>query len=110
MAYLVHLHMEGKGLTKLNPPKEVEVYTNEYKEESDAVAKFMSEYIHPAGPTMGDGPADGIIWTTILAEFNAWKRNNEIAKASAQELRKRLEQDYGKLPSGGWTSFRFGSS
>jgi len=110
MAYLVHLHMEGKGLTKLNPPKEVEVYTNEYKEESDAVAKFMSEYIHPAGPTMGDGPADGIIWTTILAEFNAWKRNNEIAKASAQELRKRLEQDYGKLPNGGWTSFRFGSS
>ena len=110
MAYLVHLHMEGKGLTKLNPPKEVEVYTNEYKEESDAVAKFMSEYIHPAGPTMGDAPADGILWTTILAEFNAWKRNNEITKASAQELRKRLEQEHGKLPSGGWTSFHFGSS
>lgn len=110
MAYLVHLHMEGKGLTKLNTPKEVDVYTNEYKEESDGVAKFMSEYIHPAGPTMGDAPADGIPWITILAEFNAWKRNNEIAKASATELRKRLEKDYGKLPSGGWTSFRFGSS
>jgi hypothetical protein len=59
---------------------------------------------------MGDAPADGIPWITILAEFNAWKRNNEIAKASATELRKRLEKDYGKLPSGGWTSFRFGSS
>ena len=110
MAYLVHLHMEGKGLTKLTPPKEVEAYTNEYKEESDGVAKFMSEYIHPAGPTTGDGPADGISWTMILAEFNAWKRSNDIAKASVVELRKRLEKEYGKLPSGGWTSFRFGSS
>ena len=70
----------------------------------------MSEYIHPAEPTMGDGPAEGTSWSLILAEFNAWKRSNDITKASVQELRKRLEKDHGKPPSGGWTTFRFGSS
>ena len=113
MAYLVHLFTEGKGLTKLNPPKEVDAYTNEYKEDSDSIAKFMSEYFHapaePAAPS-GDGPAEPVLWTTIQAAFHDWRRNNEIRSGSIQDLRKRVDAEYGKKPvRGGWVNFRFGN-
>ena len=103
MSYLVHLYTAGKGLTKLNPPKEVDAYTNDYKEDSDSIAKFMVEYCHE--PT---GETEGTLWTTVMATFHEWKRSNEIGKGSVQDLKKRFEIDYGKLPSGGWTNFQFG--
>lgn len=109
MAYLVHLYTEGKGLTKLNPPKEVEAYTNEYKEDSDSIAKFMSERFHEAVPRIpGGAPPEPVLWTTIMIAFQEWKRNNEVKNGGIQELKKRVESEYGKLPSGGWTNFVFG--
>jgi len=112
MAYLVHLYTEGKGLHKLVPPKEVDAYTNEYKEDSDAIAKFMTEFFHPLEPQAGDGPVEGVTWSHIQSEFARWKRENE-AKGSAPELRKRIEIQYGVLPKNshaGWTNFRFGQN
>jgi P4 family phage/plasmid primase-like protien len=110
MAYLVHLFKEGKGLAKLTPPQEVEAYTNEYKEESDGIAKFMAEYFHVSEIPRGDEPGEGVHWTTIQAAFAQWKRDNE-SRASAVELRKRVETQYGALPKGshdGWMNFSFG--
>lgn len=112
MSYLVHLYTEGKGLHKLIPPKEVDAYTNEYKEDSDAIAKFMSEFFHPLEPQAGDGPVDGVTWSYIQSEFARWKRENE-ARGSAPELRKRIDVQYGLLPKNchtGWTNFRFGQN
>jgi putative DNA primase/helicase len=112
MAYLVHLYTEGKGLHKLVPPKEVDAYTNEYKEDSDAIAKFMTEFFHPLEPPSGDGPVEGVTWSHIQSEFARWKRENE-AKGSAPELRKRIEIQYGVLPKNshaGWMNFRFGQN
>ena len=109
MAYLIHLHMEGKGLTRLTPPKDVEKYTNEYKEESDAIARFMGEFFHTNEETVTD-PAEEyekVSWTEIATSFKDWKRQNEVS-VGIQELRKRIETLYGKLPAGGWASFRFG--
>jgi phage/plasmid-associated DNA primase len=110
MAYLVHLHKEGKGLTKLSPPKEVDAYTNEYKEESDAIARFMSEHFHPTEEATTDpnGGYERVPWAEIANTFKEWKRQNEV-QVGVQELRKRVEETYGKLPSGGWTAFRFGT-
>ena len=48
--------------------------------------------------------------------FNEWKRANDIqrfgvgASASGAELKKRMEAAYGKVPSGGWTSFQLGDA
>jgi putative DNA primase/helicase len=109
MAYLIHLHTEGRGLTKLTPPKEVDAYTNEYKEESDAIARFMSEFMHPVEGAVTD-PVEGyekVSWNEIATTFKEWKRQNEV-NVGVQELRKRVETAYGKLPSGGWSTFRFG--
>ena len=109
MSYLVHLYVEGKGLSKLNPPREVDAYTNEYKEDSDAIAKFMSEYFRETDISTGSTP-DAVAWTTIMATFHEWKRSNEVRSGGVQDLRKRIESMYGKMPTGGWTSFRFNES
>jgi len=111
MAYLVHLHMENKGLTNLSPPKEVDAYTNEYKVESDAIARFLGEYVHPLETAVTD-PTEGyekVTWTAILVAFKEWKRQNEMYAATVVELKKRVETLYGKAPHGGWSSFRFGT-
>lgn len=110
MAYLVHLYKEGKGLTKLVPPQEVEAYTNEYKEESDAIAKFMGDYFHAHDGNDVPGQAyEHVTWTSITTTFHEWKRSNEVTKGGVQELRKRVDAMYGKMPTGGWTNFRFGT-
>jgi phage/plasmid-associated DNA primase len=111
MAYLVHLHKEGKGLTKLAPPKEVDAYTQEYKVESDTIAKFITDYIHGPEQQPGDPEVeipDPVSWSTITNTFREWKRANEVRSGSTDELRKRLETTYGKMPRNGWTAFRFG--
>lgn len=110
MAYLIHLHTEGKGLTRLAPPKEVDQYTNDYKEESDAIARFMGEYIHKNDDAVTN-PGEGyetVSWTEIANTFKEWKRQNEVHVGVA-DLRKRIVETYGKVPAGGWTAFRFGT-
>lgn len=110
MAYMVHLYKEGNGYHKLTPPEEVMAYTNEYKEESDVLARFMREYCRPL-ESKEDSVMEPITWTTVTTAFQEWKRTNEIGRGNATDLRKRIEAQYGKYPkSGGWTSFHFGSS
>lgn len=111
MAYLVHLYTEGSGLHGLVPPTEVDAYTQEYKVESDILARFLQEYFHPLETPPGDLP-DPVSWPTITATFQDWKRTNELGfrGGSATDLKKRIETQYGKTPRNGWTSFRFGPS
>jgi P4 family phage/plasmid primase-like protien len=111
MAYLTHMYTEGKGLHKLTPPKEVDAYTNEYKEDSDAIAKFMTEYFHAPEAPRGDEPGEGVHWTTIQAAFSQWKREIGESRGATTDLRKRVETQYGALPKGshdGWMNFSFG--
>jgi len=111
LAYLVHVFKEGKGWRKLTPPEEVMEYTNEYKEESDVIARFLREKIQPTDDAPVDAPADPVTKTSLNATFQDWKRSNEIiGRASTAELDKRMEVLYGKYPKNGWTSFRFAPS
>jgi phage/plasmid-associated DNA primase len=114
MSYLIHLYRAGGGLRKLSPPPEVDVFTNEYKEESDVIARFMREYIHPAfdaaGAPIGDGPPEPTTTTKLNETFKEWKRVNEIHAGNNLDLKKRIESAYGKYHMGGWTSFRFGQA
>ena len=112
MAYLIHLYKEGNGWHKLTPPQEVMAYTNEYKEESDVIARFIREYVHDVGTIIGDPDVmvpEPVSWNAVAQTFQNWKRENELAnRGSATELQKRLIGQFGKMPRGGWTSFRFG--
>jgi P4 family phage/plasmid primase-like protien len=108
IAYLIALYTEGSGYPKLKAPKEVDAYTQEYQQESDVVARFIAEMFHAEGMTPGELP-EAISWATITATFQEWKRSNELmGRGSATELKKRLETQFGKMPRGGWTAFRFG--
>lgn len=109
MSMLVALYKEGNGWRKMEPPKEVMEYTNEYHEESDAIAKFMNEYIHTDSETPGEAP-ETVLKQRIADTFREWKRSNEVIKGSVDELMKRIETQFGKYPRGGWTNFRLGSA
>ena len=107
MAYLVHLYKGAGGLHGIVPPEEVEVCTKEYKKESDVISQFIEEHCHAREGT----DVTQVSWkTNILPAFQEWKRNNEITRGSAPDLKKKLEERYGKHPRDGWTSFRFESS
>jgi len=116
MSYLIHLYTEGHGHTKLAPPTEVEQYINEYKGESDVIARFLSDYVHLIDKTTVEDPGmpaypEPVSWSTIANTFQTWKRENEVGnRGSATELKKRLVEAYDPMPRGGWTSFRFGPS
>jgi phage/plasmid-associated DNA primase len=105
---------EGNGHRKLTPPGKVMAYTSDYKEDNDAIAKFLREKIHvPQALAEGEERAS-ITWTSVQIMFNEWKRTNDVQRfgvgASGAELKKRLEAAHGKVPSGGWTSFRLGDA
>lgn len=113
MSYLIALYKEGNGWRKLTPPIEVMAYTNEYKEESDIIARFMREYFHAVEAT-GDPETSGtepVTWQSITATFQEWKRSNEVGnRGNVSDLKKRVEAQYGKYPRNGWISFRFGNA
>lgn len=112
LSYLVFLYTKGKGFRKLTPPEKVMEYTSEYKEDSDVIAKFLHEKIHVHPPLAEDEqPREPTSWTSITSSFSEWKRTNELmGKGTPAELKKRIETSYGKLPRGGWTSFRCGDA
>lgn len=112
LSYLVHLYIKGKGYRKLVPPEKVMEYTSEYKEDSDVIAKFIREKIHPQLPPAEDEPSPAPTkWGEISAEFVNWKRTNEpTSKAVTADLKKQLESTYGKAVGNRWTSFRCGDA
>jgi len=105
MAYLVHLYTEGKGLRNLVVPKEVDAYTSEYQEDSDVIAQFIREFIHPVDEPL----AEGTPWNAILATFNDWKRQNQFSRGSGTDLKKRIEASYTLVKGVGYNRFRFGA-
>jgi hypothetical protein len=89
--------------------------SNEYKEDSDVIAKFLREYIHPIDGATGDPDAELPDPTTkqmLTATFQDWKRSNEVSgRATTTDLLKRIESQFGKYPArSGWTSFRFATA
>jgi P4 family phage/plasmid primase-like protien len=112
LSYMVHLYIKGKGYRKLVPPEKVMEYTSEYKEDSDVIAKFIREKIHPQLSPPEDEPSPAPTkWGEISAEFVNWKRTNEpTSKAVTADLKKQLESTYGKAVGNRWTSFRCGDA
>ena len=105
LSYLVAVYKEGNGWRKIVPPAKVMEYTNEYQEESDVIARFIREFVHPLNPDIESEP---VTTGAMNRQLKEWKQNNEIFKGSPAELKKRMEVVYGKHPPTGWTSFRFG--
>jgi P4 family phage/plasmid primase-like protien len=108
MNYMIALFREGNGFRKLTPPEKVLQYTNEYKDETDVIGRFIREYVHE----LEEGEEiKGVTTGEMNRAFQDWKRENQLFQGSTTELRTRIEATYGKFPGrAGWTSFRFGAA
>jgi P4 family phage/plasmid primase-like protien len=98
LAYLVYLLKEQRG-QKINPPGKVLEYTDEYRNDTDGIAKFLSEKTEPF-------EGEPLVKAQLQSVFKQWKIQNEQLSLSLPDLTKRLIERYGKMPTGGWTNFR----
>jgi phage/plasmid-associated DNA primase len=103
LSYLVTILREGKGFYKLPTPAKVLEYTNEYKHDTDGIAKFLNEKTE----AFRDGDeVRPVLKAQLQTAFKQWKMQNENLTLSVADLVKRVTESYGKYPAGGWTNFR----
>lgn len=103
LSYLVQRMKDGKGLRKLQAPAKVLEYTSEYRNENDAIAKFVSERL----AQLEDG--DDITQVdkpTLRRIFKQWKDENDQRKITPSDMEKRVESTFGRYPRGGWTNIK----
>lgn len=103
LAYLVSLLKEGRGLRKLPAPQKVMEYTSEYRNDNDAIAKFISERISEWEPGTEIVAVDK---QTLRRVFKQWKDENDQRSLAILDLEKRMETLFGKPPRGGWTNIK----
>jgi P4 family phage/plasmid primase-like protien len=103
LSYMVHVLREGRGHRKLIAPKKVLEYTSDYRNENDAIAKFISEKIVSIED---DDPVVQVDKPTLRRVFKQWKEENDQRSLLPLDLEKRLEAQFGKYPKGGWSNFK----
>jgi len=77
-------------------------YSEEYRNENDGIARFVSEKLVPIGEGDEIVPIDK---TTLRRVFKQWCSDNEL-RLAPNEMEKRVEVTYGKFHKGGWTEFQ----
>jgi phage/plasmid-associated DNA primase len=103
LSYLVHILREGNGLRKLVAPAKVLEYTSDYQNDNDGIAKFISDKL--IALKEGDEILQ-IDTTTLKRAFKSWKDDNDQKSLSPSDMVKRVENQFGKYPRGGWSNFR----
>jgi P4 family phage/plasmid primase-like protien len=101
LSYLVHVLKEGNGLRKLVAPPDVMEYTSDYRNENDAIAKFISEEIQEL-----EEPGSPVDKAELRRAFTSWKNQNEQRSLLPTDMEKRIELLFGKFKKGGWTNFK----
>jgi P4 family phage/plasmid primase-like protien len=101
--YLVTILKEGNGFHKLPTPTKVLEYTSEYRNDTDGIARFLSEKTEEF--KAGD-EVQPVLKAQLQSVFKQWKMANENLSLSVSDLVKRVTEKYGKYPAGGWTNFR----
>ena len=99
MAYLVHILKTSPDMRKLVAPAKIQAYTGEYRDENDAIAKFMRERLAAEKP---DTP---VLKPELRGAFKRWKEENEMRGLVSSEMERRVEKIFGVYPRGGWVSF-----
>lgn len=103
LSYLVHVLKTSQGIRKLEAPQEVLEYTREYQNENDAIAKFISETLVRIE---GDAEIIPVDKKTLRQALKTWKDENDQKLISPAEVEKRIESQFGKYRTGGWTTFK----
>ena len=103
LAYMIQVLKDGKGFHKLQPPSKVMEYTSDYRNDNDGIAKFISERLEVF--ESGD-EVFSVSKETLRSVFKQWKIQNEQLTLTPSDLEKRITEQFGKYPKGGWTNFR----
>jgi len=107
LGYLVHTLKEGTGLRKLAAPPAVLEYTSEYRNENDAIAKFITEMIS----VVQEGEETEAVTKPVLRRaFKTWKDVNDQRSLLPGDMEKKVEVQFGKLPTGGWKNFKLNTA
>jgi P4 family phage/plasmid primase-like protien len=103
LSYLVYMLKLGNGYYKLETPAKVLEYTADYKNDTDGIAKFLSEKTEE----FKDGDTVfPVLKAQLKSVFKQWKIQNDTLSLSVSDLEKRVTEKFGKYPGGGWTNFR----
>lgn len=103
LAYLIHLFKKHGGSIAA-PPDVVLEYTNEYREENDAITKFIRECTRPVVDDEVVVPIRREALTDTFKQW--WEANRGTRDWKIQEMQKSVETAYGKYQRGGWTTFQ----
>jgi len=100
---LVHTLKEGTGLRKLVAPQTVLEYTSDYRNENDAIAKFITEMIS----VVQEGEeSDPVTKASLRRAFKSWMDENGQRSLLPMDMEKRVELQFGKFSKGGWKNFK----
>jgi len=103
LAYLVHVLKEGRGLRKLVAPAKVMEYTSDYRNDNDAIAKFITEMI----TVVRDGDEiEPVTKVALKRAFKTWKDENDQRSLAPIDMEKRIIEQFGKCPENGWVNFK----
>ena len=103
VSYLVHILKTGTGLRKLVAPAKVMEYTSEYRNENDAIAKFIDEKIRKIDTGEEIEQLDK---AKLRQVFKTWKDQNEFKTLLPADMIKRIEEKFGKYQAGGWINIK----
>ena len=106
-SYLIHILKTSVGLRKLTAPGKVMEYTSDYRNENDAIAKFISERVREVEQGEEITQLDK---THLRRAFKLWKDDNDQRMLVAIDMEKRMETMFGKYPRGGWTNIKLDDS
>jgi P4 family phage/plasmid primase-like protien len=103
LAYLIHVYKENAG-QEIVPPDVVLEYTSEYREENDAITKFVRECTRKIEE---NEVVVAVRRETLTDSFKQWWESNRGTRDwKIQEMMKTIEQVYGKYTRGGWKTFQ----
>jgi P4 family phage/plasmid primase-like protien len=103
LAYLIQTYTAHAN-EDIVPPAEILEYTNEYREESNAIMRFINEYTRE---TVEGEEVVPVRRPTLSDKFKQWWETNRGTRDwSIQGMLKEIETKYGKYAYGGWTTFQ----
>jgi len=103
LAYLVHVLKEGRGLRKLVAPAKVMEYTSDYRNDNDAIAKFITETITVV---RDEDEVVPVTKQALKKVFKSWKDENDQRSLLPSDMEKRIIEQFGKCPEDGWANFK----
>jgi hypothetical protein len=78
-------------------------YTSDYRNDNDAIAKFITEMmvVVPEGEEIVP-----VTKQALKKVFKTWKDENDQRSLAPADMEKRIVEQFGKCPDNGWVKFK----